>query len=278
MPGRFCLLLVLLISFNVRGVHAQPWTTALPSIQGGDYGNGAATSDVVGGVFAHSPRASSTPAVAYGIPTGFGADGRDVFGAGGLQRGLRYAPDFTDGAVFAGMGLGDGRRYVGVELTVAVVDLVKETLKDGTLGVKIHRRVGEAWSVAAGIENMVVMGTTDGGTSAYGVASGTIPLRWATPWFQQLTVTAGVGDGRFNGVDSVRRGDNGINVFGSAALQVRPRISILATWTGQDLNVGWSVAPFAQLPLVVTPVLLDLSGYAGSPPRFALSTGIGITL
>lgn len=274
----FSLLVILLIPVGERDLHAQPWTTALPSIQGGDYGNGAATSDAVGGVFASGHRASSTPAVAFGIPTGFGADGRDIFGAGGLQRGLRFAPDFTDGAVFGGVGLGDGQRLVGVELTVTVVDLVEETLKDGTLGVKVHRRVGDAWSVAAGVENMVVVGTTDGGTSAYGAVSGAIPLRRATLWFQQLIVTAGVGDGRFNGVKSVRRGENKANVFGSVAVQVHPRISVLATWTGQDLNVGWSVAPFVQLPLVVTPVLLDLSGHAGDQPRFALSTGVGITL
>jgi len=46
---RYTLLVMLLALLGGRGLQAQPWTTALPSIQGGDYGNGAATSDVVGG-------------------------------------------------------------------------------------------------------------------------------------------------------------------------------------------------------------------------------------
>jgi hypothetical protein len=257
---------------------AQPWSTELPTPQGGDYGNGAAVSDVIGGVFTGGDRAASIPAIAFGIPTGFGADWRDVFAAAGLQRGLRYDRDFTDGAVFGGVGLGDAQRNVGIELTLAVVDLVGETFKDHTIGVKMHRRLGAMWSVAAGIENLIVTGTTDGGTSAYGVVSGALPLDPSRQWLQRMTLTAGVGDGRFNTEDRVRREENGAGVFGGVAVQVRAMLSMLATWTGQDLNIGLSIAPFDELPVVVTPVLLDVTGKAGDGVRFALSAGVGITL
>jgi len=257
---------------------AQPWSTALPTPQGGDYGNGAATSDVVGGVFTVGARARATPAIAFGIPTGYGADWRDVFAAAGMQRGLRYDRDFTDGAVFGGAGLGNAQRNIGIEVTIAVIDLVGETLKDQTLSIKLHRRLG-AWSVAAGIENMFIMGATDGGRSAYGVLSGhLLPANRSRTWFQQVTVTAGIGDGRFNAVDRVRRGVNGVGVFGSMSVQVVSVLSVLATWTGQDLNVGLSIAPLSGVPLVVTPVLLDVTGRAGEGARLAMSGGIGLTL
>lgn len=257
--------------------HAQPWSTELPTPQGGDFGNGAATSDVVGGVFTDGAEAAAHPAVAFGIPTGYGADWRDVFAAAGMQSGLRFDRDFIDGIIFSGLGLGNAQRTVGLELTLAIVDLVGDTFQDQTLGVKLHRRLG-AWSVAAGIENMFIMGFTDGGTSAYGVVSGPLlPRHPARVGLQQITVTAGVGDGRFNPVDRVRRGVNRATAFGSIAVRLHRAASVLATWTGQDLNVGVSVAPLPGVPFVVTPVLLDMTRRADSRPRYAMSMGIGWT-
>jgi len=277
---KVCVALAVLLTAlgGAAPVCAQPWPTALPTPQGGDYGNGAATSDVVGGVFTVGDRARATPAIAFGIPTGYGADWRDVFTAAGMQSGLRFNWDSIDGVVFGGMGAGNAQRTVGVEVTLAVIDLVGETLKDQTLSIKLHRRLG-AWSVAAGIENMFIMGTTDGGRSAYGVLSGhLLPANRSRTWFQQVTVTAGIGDGRFNAVDRVRRGVNGASVFGSIAVQVLPITSALASWTGQDITVGVSIAPFPNWPVVVTPVMLDMGRRAASRPRFAMSIGIGLTL
>jgi len=126
---------------------------------------------------------------------------------------------------------------------------------------------------------MFIMGATDGGTSAYGVLSGhLLPANRSRTWFQQVTVTAGMGDGRFNAVDRVRRGVNGVGVFGSMSVQVVSVLSVLATWTGQDLNAGLSIAPLSGVPLVVTPVLLDVTGRAGEGARLAMSGGIGLTL
>lgn len=270
---------VLLIVVGAERGVAQPWSTRLPTPQGGDYGNGAAVSDAAGGVFIPEAQAAAVPAVAFGIPTGYGADGRDVFAAAGLQRGLRFDPDFTDGAVFGGFGMGNARTALAAEVTVAAIDLVGETLKDATLGVKVHRRLGAVGAVAVGIENMLVMGTTDGGRSAYGVVSTRLPAGASgRTWWRHVTVTAGLGDGRFNAVERVRRGHNGLSAFGSVAVDVHAAGSVLATWTGQDLTVGVSVAPVPRWPIVLTPVLLDVTGQAGAAARFALSAGVGLTL
>ena len=274
---RRCMLVLLFLSLGAWSVHAQPWSTDLPTPQGGDYGNGAATSDAVGGVFIDGQRAAAIPAIAFGIPTGFGADWRDVFAAAGMQSGLRFDQDFIDGAVFSGAGIGDAQRTVGMEVTWAIIDLVGETFKDQTLSIKLHRRLG-SWSAAVGIENMFIKGVTDGGTSAYGVVSGSLlPEEASRTWLQQITLTAGVGDGRFNSVDRVRRGVNGASLFGSVAVRMLPAASAFATWNGQDLTLGLSVVPLKQLPVVVTPVLLDVSQRADSRPRFAMSIGIGWT-
>jgi hypothetical protein len=50
----------------------------------------------------------------------------------------------------------------------------------------------------------------------------------------------------------------------------------VADWTGQDLNLGVSLAPFPALPLVVTPALADLTGRAGDGARFTVGAGFGL--
>lgn len=96
-------------------VQAQFVSTQLPTPYAGDYLNGAAASDVAGGLFLRGDRAQPIPAVGFGIPTAFGADWRDVFAAVSGHVGHNRGGWFRDGAVFLGTGLGDHRRLTGVE-------------------------------------------------------------------------------------------------------------------------------------------------------------------
>jgi hypothetical protein len=61
-------------------------------------------------------------------------------------------------------------------------------------------------------------------------------------------------------------------VFGNVAVRVAQPVSLIAEWSGQDLGVGVSVAPFKNIPLVITPAVRDIVG-AGDGPRFVLGTG-----
>lgn len=61
-------------------------------------------------------------------------------------------------------------------------------------------------------------------------------------------------------------------VFGNVALRVAKPASLVVEWTGQDLGVGVSVTPFANLPLVITPAVRDITG-AGDGARFVIGTG-----
>jgi hypothetical protein len=48
---------------------------------------------------------------------------------------------------------------------------------------------------------------------------------------------------------------------------------LLAEWTGQDLAVGLSIAPFKNFPFVITPAVRDVTG-SGYAPRFVLGAGV----
>ena len=271
-------LLLALLSLLLPDVStAQPFSARLPTLQGGDYGNGAATSHVAGGAFLKG-RVAPAPAVAFGIPTPFGPGTGAAFAGLGVQNGLRGDRDFTDGAAFAGTGLGNPSRTLGVELTVAVYDLVGETARDGSVGGKVHRRFGPV-AVGVGIENAWIFGTTDGGRSRYVVAGTVLSLR-PGPWLSQATLVLGAGDGRFTRWADVERGTSRLSPFGSAALRIHRRLGVFATWTGQNLNTGLSIAPFRTTAFVLTPVLLDLAGNHSidTRPRLAVGAGIAVSI
>ena len=259
-------------------VQAQILTSQPPSVSVSDNLNGVAASDVAGGLFLQGDHARPIPAVSFSIPTAFGAGWRDVYAAAGAHVGYNQNGWFKDGAVYLGAGLGNSRRLVGFETTLALIDLAGDTFDERTLSVKLHRRLGDNWAVAAGIENMIIAGRAHGGRSVYGVVSGFLPLQEIGPLRGELTMTVGVGDGRFNGFENMQQGTNTASMFGGIALRVLSAVSVFGSWTGQDLNAGVSWAPFADLPLVITPVLLNVDGEDGHGARFALCMGIGSTL
>lgn len=274
-PG---LLLFLVLLLSVPPAGAQPFSPRLPTLQGGDYGNGAATSHVAGGAFLRDDVAPA-PAAAYGIPTPFGPDTGSLFAGAGIQNGLRGDPDFTDGAAFLGTGIGCASRFVGLELTLAAYDLVGDTGQDGSVSWKLHRRLGPV-AVGIGVENAWIFGTTDGGRSRYASAGTVLPLRSGKAWFSEGVLIGGVGDGRFTRWRDVEAGRSRWSFFGSLSLRVHRRVGVLGTWTGQNLNGGVSIAPFRRVAFVVTPVLLDLAGRhtLDRRPRLALGGGIAVPL
>jgi hypothetical protein len=69
---------------------------------------------------------------------------------------------------------------------------------------------------------------------------------------------------------------SGINGFGSLALRLLRPVHGIANWSGQDLNVGLSVAPHRRLPVLLTVALLDVAGTAGDGARLAAGVSTGL--
>jgi hypothetical protein len=133
--------------------------------------------------------------------------------------------------------------------------------------------------VAIGVENGAVWGEaigsdegTDAGTSFYAVASKIIQLRpRATDPFNLLTLSVGLGNGRFRTEDDILNGVERVNVFGSASVRMVRSLAAIGNWTGQDLVAGLSWVPSSEWPLVITPGVADLT----TRPRFVLGLGVG---
>jgi hypothetical protein len=218
------------------------------------------------------------PGLTINTPTAFGLEWGQLYVGASYQDRLRYS-DWHDGLLVAGVGLGNPSRTVGLTVMGSLLDTYTDFGKDRSLSLKLHRRLPYRSAVAVGYENVWHTRGTDGGDSHYAVASTVVPLRAdpAAP-LGSMVVSAGIGDDRFLSEKAFARREGGINAFGSLAVRLLRPVNGLVNWSGQDLNLGLSIAPHRALPLVLTPAVLDVTGRAGDGARIAVSASVGVDL
>jgi hypothetical protein len=229
---------------------------------------------------AHFPRGA--PGTSSGSPIAFGANLHDVFIGVGLQSPVRYG-NAADGGATVGFGLGNAVDYVGLEVDISPLSIVRSSVVNRVgFGGKLHKTFGDNWGVAVGITNIVANSDADDGKpSVYGVLSKVIDLRDSfLHMFPALTLSAGAGDRGFRLEKDIRSAKKTVGFFGSAALRVHEQVSLIADWDGQDLGAAVSIVPIRDFPLVITPGVADLTGSAGTfntsdavRPRFTLGVG-----
>jgi hypothetical protein len=216
----------------------------------------------------------ASPALTIVTPSGYGADNRTGFISATYQSRARYN-NVSDGGVGVGVGLGDARKSVGVELSYTLASFgSSRDFGSGGFNVKVHRQLQPDLSVAAGWNGFLnVGGPNDFKNSFYGVATKIFRTRDDINLpLSRVAVTAGLGNGQFRTEDNFVEDKDSINPFGSVAVRVARPVSLIAEWTGEDLGVGASIVPFKNLNLVVTPALRDVAG-AGDGARFVLGVG-----
>ena len=226
-------------------------------------------------------RVVGAPAITLSTPTGYGARFGQLFaGVSVINRG-RYNNN-PDGSATVGFGLGDPRRAIGLDVAANVISLSDSNGQDafagsGNVGFKLHRILPGEIAVAVGWENALAWGDARNvDSSVYGVVSRAFPLQpnnYRNP--MPLILSVGLGGGRFRSEQEIRNREGGLGLFASAGLQLSPQFSLLANWTGQDLNVGASFIPFLEIPFSLTLSAADLTGSAGDGARFALGLGYG---
>jgi len=213
------------------------------------------------------------PAASISTPIGFGANFGQIFGGFGFQSRTRFT-NHADGGLALGVGLGEPQKIVGLDVTLAILSLFGDNAGGGSFSFKIHRSLPEGFAVALGFENAIRWGETDAGSSIYGVVSKFFQFTETTKEpFSQLTLSLGVGGGRFRSEGAIEDGVNSLGVFASAGLRIVEPVSAIVEWSGQDLNAGISLIPFPKVPLTVNLAGADLTGNAGDGARFVMSIG-----
>lgn len=214
---------------------------------------------------------AASPALSIYIPVGYGADKNTVFLSGTYENSVRNDPGSV-GTGGIGIGLGDAAKSVGAELsyTFATND---DPFGKGGFNAKLHRRLGQDLAAAIGWNGFLNIGRNDFEQSKYGVITKVFRTQDSlSKPFSRVAITAGIGDGQFRSNGAVKAGDNNVNVFGNVAVRVARPVSFIAEWTGTDLGLGLSIAPFKNIPFVITPAVRDVVG-AGDHARFVLGAG-----
>ncbi|HEY9873289.1 MAG TPA: S-layer homology domain-containing protein, partial [Candidatus Obscuribacterales bacterium] len=218
------------------------------------------------------------PSISGISPSAFGLSwGQGIVGIAGVNR-TRFLRS-ADAAATVGIGLGDARKIVGLESLLNIYSLTNNSGKNdafqvGSVDVKLHRLLAPDLAIAAGVENLVYFGEIDTQRSGYGVISKVFRLQQnPAAWFSRLYTSVGVGGGRFRSEKDIAYNRDSINVFGSVGLLIAQPLSVYADWTGQDLFLGASLAPFREIPLVISSTLQDVTGNAGDGVRLGVSVG-----
>lgn len=215
-----------------------------------------------------------SPSLSVYIPTGFGGDRNRGFVSASYQPRGRFSDDDDFGLGF-GVGLGDARKSVGVELSYTLASFGRNRdFGSGGFNVKVHRQLPGDLGVALGWNGFLNIGDSNNfEQSLYGVVTKIIRTQDNIDKpFSRVALTVGIGTGQFRTEDAVFDRDYNVNVFGNVALRVAKPASVIVEWTGQDLGVGVSVAPFPKLPFVITPAVRDITG-GGDGARFVIGTG-----
>ncbi len=221
----------------------------------------------------------SSPGTSFDVPTAFGASLGDVGIGVGFQSRTRFTQT-TDGGGGVVFGLGDPYNAVGFDVGIGLNDLgINGNGSFGSRGsffFKLHRVLPEDFRIAVAVENALIWGGSDTDTSVYGVVSKTFRLKESRfEPFSRLYLNVGVGSGRFRTEDQVFNDTGSVGVFGSVAVRVIDQMNVFTEWTGQDLDVGLSIAPFPDIPIVITPAAIDITGSAGDGVRFGLGISYG---
>ncbi|MGG6264881.1 hypothetical protein ACQ4M3_02300 [Leptolyngbya sp. AN03gr2] len=217
-----------------------------------------------------------SPGSSVGVPTAFGANFGDAF-VGLFIANRRPRINDPDSALSVGFGLGDSERALGLEINANIGSL-RRFGQNGEIGLKLHRALPGKAAIALGYDSGIIWGDENRDTvsTLYGVASKVFDLRPGNLEDSlPLTLTLGIGGGRFRSFENTVNRRGGVGVFASAGLRVVPQASIIGSWTGQDLNLGVSYVPIKTTPLYLTFVAGNVLNRNDNSTVFSFGIGYG---
>lgn len=216
-----------------------------------------------------------------GVPSAYVAEWGNYFVAAsvyGYENGGGSPKLTTDGAVSVGVGAGNARRFVAVEVDFNLESLA-DTNNGGSLDVRLGRELISSHTFAlqlgAGWLGVASYGEwPKPGGSPYGVLTAAWPLRPnASDFRQTLQVNLGGGGGRFQRIDGQDLLSEGL--LASVGVELTPNLGISAGWAGRGLNASLSYVPLRATPLYLTVSGANLTNVDGTGRAVALSISWG---
>ena len=189
----------------------------------------------------------------FGVTPGFGMN------RGTLSVGLTYTDDTQngasdgDGSVGFGVGLGDPRNAVGLDLAASINSITDEVGQDGSLGVKVHRILpgfvaGGSSSIAVGANRVAAWGDADRVDEQFYVSGSTL-LPMPSGVASMLTVGYASNNDQFT--------DDAF--FGGLGIGWNQYFDTSVSWTGDQMTAAIGIRPIANSGLSITAGIGDVT-------------------
>lgn len=214
------------------------------------------------------------------VPTAFTAEWGNVFVSTSIYGYEQWQRDdpFVDGALNVGVGFGNPRRAIAIELDYNI-ESYRGVPEGGSVDLRLGRSLADGDRFKAAVSAGWLRVATHGQlarepSSPYGVVTLAWPLRPDDRNFRQtLQLNLGGGSGRFQRIDQAWLPSQG--VFASLGVELAPNLGLSAGWVGRGVNASLSLVPLRGVPLFATlsGVNLDNSGNAGRAVVLSLTWG-----
>ncbi|WP_200175317.1 hypothetical protein [Ectothiorhodospira shaposhnikovii] len=197
----------------------------------------------------------------FGVVTGFGLPHGSAFAAGVLtDKRERNQSSDHDGSAALGIGLGDARRLVGMEVTLGIISTTpSEFAEDGNINFKLHRVLPGLThqgisSVAIGVGNAARWGDArEVDRNRYISASTVFNANPGNPGRPvPMMLTAGYGTAISN------LGRDADDFYGLGVGLTR-HFAASASWAGDEWIAGLNIKPFRQYNAQVTLAMGDVT-------------------
>ncbi len=213
------------------------------------------------------------PGVMSSTPIGFGMGSGDVFvgsdyraPSGGIK---------ADAGISIGAGLFDGRGLFGFEAVLNSSSVIGAGFGSGlTASAKLHKVLGH-YGFAVGVDNLNLNAENPLVPSFYATGTRSLHIRDGG-MFTDAVVNLGVGNGRFQSPSDYLAEEVVFNVFFSSSLRLNSMSSAVVEYASQQINLSLTIAPVKDLPLFISPTLLDVGGEFGNAGRLMLGAGLAL--
>uniref|UniRef100_Q3ASV7 Outer membrane protein beta-barrel domain-containing protein n=1 Tax=Chlorobium chlorochromatii (strain CaD3) TaxID=340177 RepID=Q3ASV7_CHLCH len=217
-------------------------------------------------------------------PTAWGASGNVGFvGLGGTYQ-SPYTDD-ADGAAVFGVGLGDSKENLGVQIALISLDISE--WEEYSSAFHVFKELGDADAIGIGVENVMLTDGGDSEKSFYVVYSRGVQNDWALNKNSNQTkfhYSIGAGTSRFGDKSPADiadgKGKHGTYVFGNVAYEIAEEFNVIADWNGVNFNIGASKSFIInnKIPVGVSVGLADLTTNSGDGVRLVAGAGFGFKL
>ncbi|MEB3228216.1 MAG: hypothetical protein VKJ27_07515 [Synechocystis sp.] len=218
------------------------------------------------------PQTVYAPGTSAGIPSAFGASWGDFYIAAAAATADNVRNE-VDGGIAAGFGLGDSRKFLGLEFNYNNLS-IRDFGANGSFDAKVHRIVYASSdtqiAAAVGWNNFTNYGSDPAGTSSsvYGMVNAYHFLSDNPDNRLPINLSLGVGGAPFYAKSDV-------GVIAGAGMQVHPNIGVSAAWSGLGFNLAASYLPVRTLPLTLNVIYGDVFNNTDGGSVLAIGVSYG---